>query len=580
MHRSAKQIVTLVIALAVLAAGCATTPEAGDSSSGAPSKASEPSGPPPLDRLIAELANDLASELPDAGVSTLAVSFFTDGGSDPAVSPFSDYVAEGLTTEIAAASAQGLSVVSRRAVEQVLSEIEFQSSDLVDDQTQVRLGRLSGADAILAGSIIQAEGERYVINAQVIQVATAVVLWGARADFQGGVDLAALSNSPITIAEQETLRMSAGSLELTIVETFDDQRLRVAPTTEEAFWGPLFERASGVAVPVARGSGAALRYEYEVRFSQPYDPISFSDTGGYVTLSLVLPAPPPGSHGVTFELNPHLANLIEVDLRGEAGWPVGITVAPQQWRRISLPFSLLHDESVGSGRELELLINVPYDGNIAARAFTTDARLSGMIDIDNVGYYSRTQATAPTQVAEFESGELDAAASVSLYESFSYVDYTVSDGGELKVTKGVTDLELSADHTEGLQGDGLQIAALAQLDPSLSDYVEAGRAFVLSANIAVSIPAGSQTTLAFDVSSRDISAGDLDLNIGSGYSAYADFAVSPFWSTVEVEIPQDREQPQVAVIYLRLLLSNDQMQDALAGGMLEVSAIVDRFRVN
>ena len=116
-------------------------------------------------------------DLDTAPMKTLAVYYFLEGDQ---VSPLSDTLIEGLTTEIAnAVSYEGVQVrvVSRTILDQILKELAFQSSDLVDPQTQRSVGKQLGADIVVTGVIGPSEqGKKF--NLQLIEVETGVVLGG------------------------------------------------------------------------------------------------------------------------------------------------------------------------------------------------------------------------------------------------------------------------------------------------------------------------------------------------------------------------------------------------------------------
>ena len=116
-------------------------------------------------------------DLEEGPTRTMAVYYFVEDG---AVSARSDTLIEGLTTQIANAIAyEGVrvGVVSRTNLDRILEELSFQSSDLVDPQTQRSVGRQLGADIIVTGVIEATEqGEKF--NIQLIEVQTGVVLGG------------------------------------------------------------------------------------------------------------------------------------------------------------------------------------------------------------------------------------------------------------------------------------------------------------------------------------------------------------------------------------------------------------------
>jgi TolB-like protein len=116
-------------------------------------------------------------DLDTAPMKTMAVYYFLEGDR---VSPLSDTLIDGLTTEIANAVAyEGVQVrvVSRTVLDRILEELSFQNSDLVDPDTQRSVGKQLGADIVVTGVIGPSErGKR--INIQLIEVETGVVLGG------------------------------------------------------------------------------------------------------------------------------------------------------------------------------------------------------------------------------------------------------------------------------------------------------------------------------------------------------------------------------------------------------------------
>jgi len=126
---------------------------------------------------VVEVLWNSYEDLETAPMRTMAVYYFLEGGQ---VSPLSDTLIEGLTTEIANAVAyEGIQVrvVSRTILDQILEELAFQSSDLVDPKTQRSVGKQLGADMVVTGVIGPSEqGKKF--NVQLIEVETGVVLGG------------------------------------------------------------------------------------------------------------------------------------------------------------------------------------------------------------------------------------------------------------------------------------------------------------------------------------------------------------------------------------------------------------------
>ena len=72
-------------------------------------------------------------------------------------------------------------VVDRENIAKIVKEYEFQSSDLTNEATAVEIGKLSGADIIVIGSISYV-GEIFYLNIKLISVETAEIIGSSIAD--------------------------------------------------------------------------------------------------------------------------------------------------------------------------------------------------------------------------------------------------------------------------------------------------------------------------------------------------------------------------------------------------------------
>jgi Ca2+-binding EF-hand superfamily protein len=72
-------------------------------------------------------------------------------------------------------------VVDRENIAKIVKEYEFQGSDLTDESTAVEIGKLSGADIIVIGSISNV-GEIFYLNIKLISVETAEIIGSSIAD--------------------------------------------------------------------------------------------------------------------------------------------------------------------------------------------------------------------------------------------------------------------------------------------------------------------------------------------------------------------------------------------------------------
>jgi len=121
-----------------------------------------------LDDAIHDAVGFFSSRLP-AG-TTIAITNF-----EAETKELSDYIIEELQ---AAFSNTGVRVVERRRLEILQSELNFNMSGLVSDETAQRIGRNTGAQIIISGSIVQFR-DMYRIRIQAITVETTEII-GAR----------------------------------------------------------------------------------------------------------------------------------------------------------------------------------------------------------------------------------------------------------------------------------------------------------------------------------------------------------------------------------------------------------------
>lgn len=72
-------------------------------------------------------------------------------------------------------NAETVTVVDRSSIDKIIKEQQFQATDLADESTAVRIGKLAGADIIVVGSLRKVS-EKYYLNIKLIVVETAEVI--------------------------------------------------------------------------------------------------------------------------------------------------------------------------------------------------------------------------------------------------------------------------------------------------------------------------------------------------------------------------------------------------------------------
>ncbi len=101
---------------------------------------------------------------------TIAVVYFKYMGSDSALTPLQKGIAEMMITDLSKANA--LTVVERLKMQQLLEEIGFGTTGLVDAQSAPRVGKLLGASEIVNGAFIDLADEQFRIDAGITQTRT------------------------------------------------------------------------------------------------------------------------------------------------------------------------------------------------------------------------------------------------------------------------------------------------------------------------------------------------------------------------------------------------------------------------
>ena len=122
---------------------------------------------------LEQLAGQIGNGMPATRQVRLAVIDFPD--LQGTTSDFGRFVASRLTTRLAQ-NARVL-VVERQRLGQVLAELRFSMSDLVDPAKAKRLGQMAGVDAIVVGTVAEL-GNQIDVDARVIDIETNSLMFG------------------------------------------------------------------------------------------------------------------------------------------------------------------------------------------------------------------------------------------------------------------------------------------------------------------------------------------------------------------------------------------------------------------
>ncbi len=87
-------------------------------------------------------------------------------------------------------------VVDRQNITKIVKEYEFQQSDLTDETTAVKIGKLSGADIIVMGSISYV-GQKYYLNIKLITVETGEIIGSSISDAGDATEFYEMCNEAV-----------------------------------------------------------------------------------------------------------------------------------------------------------------------------------------------------------------------------------------------------------------------------------------------------------------------------------------------------------------------------------------------
>lgn len=163
----------------------------GGSSSSSPPQSSPQSSPDELDRAIDVLAQQIVERLVESQKTKVGINeFLTLKGE---TNDLGKFLSEELSTRII--NSRKTQVVERRLLQKVLAEQEMGASQLVDDETAAKIGKLLGADTLCTGTLTDL-GSEIKVNARLINAETAEVYGAASVDLpKSRAVLALIGNS-------------------------------------------------------------------------------------------------------------------------------------------------------------------------------------------------------------------------------------------------------------------------------------------------------------------------------------------------------------------------------------------------
>lgn len=142
---------------------------------------------PSLDEAVEQLASELERGGPMPAQLRLAVLDMEDLKGATLV--LGRYLSERLTTRLWTPG--GAPVIERRRLAQVLDELEFAQSDLVDPTNGRRFGRMAGVSAVVVGTV-SVLSDRVEIDARIVDLETTSIVAVARTALAKNADVRAM----------------------------------------------------------------------------------------------------------------------------------------------------------------------------------------------------------------------------------------------------------------------------------------------------------------------------------------------------------------------------------------------------
>jgi TolB-like protein len=188
----------------------------------------------------------VAAAAPPATKPVVAISYFDNHSTDPALAPLAKGLADMLITDLLPLGS--IQVVERARLNQVLSELSLSKSKFIDPRTAVKLGKGLAAKYILTGGYTVA-GDGMRIDARLLEVETGKVLASEKVEGKKD-DFFAL--------EKELVDVLCTALDLELTRA-DKTRLRGNPTQSYGAWTAYAEGLDAS----DRGDAAAARARFE-----------------------------------------------------------------------------------------------------------------------------------------------------------------------------------------------------------------------------------------------------------------------------------------------------------------------------
>ncbi|MBI9098316.1 MAG: hypothetical protein JEY91_07545 [Spirochaetaceae bacterium] len=568
----------LLIILLIISFSCTST-----------SDGTEPAELIDIDQLII-LAADSAVDLLSDQEIVLAVYYFTTGGE---ISELSDYLINGLTTEIANRVGNNIRIVSRQALDRIFEESAYQLSAMVDQEQQVSLGQQLGADMILTGFIDILENQ-YKLNMQLIEIESAQVLGGYITGFDpGGFNISKPLDSEINFYKREFVHTEGSATVTTIIEDFESEISDISLHNFEEAYGERIVYTEGSVNTIRENNNGFARYTFKAEFDQLDLITDWEDSDAVFYFNLPTGINPAAYDGIALSIRPHGYSMVSISAKQYHKNEYYLfesyhLLLPEVWNTIKIPWETLeifqHEASLDPDSPIEIELATFLNENIYLYHFRNSLDLDASVDVDNIGFFTRKQPGHPEVIENFEDEISEMTFYGEIYGSTNYRDYSESDEGVLKKNELVQDQKLQFQILpDGPAGNYFHAAAeLSLIDhedkPEMSLYIKT--AFAKNWK--------EYDFLTFLIKSESLSSGGLEIydSVNDSYG-WADIGIQAGWTRVRVplnelkqnlkDLGRGAEEPVKNQLMLYLELSEPQLLKALRAGTLIMDVSIDEI---
>ena len=397
-----------------------------------------------IDSMIRAAALRTLELLPAGEVRTLAVYYFT---SEEGIHESSDYVIQGLTTELANAGEGRVKIVSRQAVDRLVEEYKYQLSELVDKDRQVDIGKQLGADLILTGFITRGKAG-YNINIQLLETETGLVLGGYRDAYAApAASHPARGTSASVSGKRQYPELIGGSTTTVIYEDYADGLSTLKMSRfEESYGERVLKSDGGISVGTDGSGNDFAAYAFTAEFDHVDFLDGWEDSDAYFYFSVEPETEIGDFDGISLSLMPAGFSQVTLILKQAVSgdfemFSVPLILEEGVWNDIKLPFGVFrpdnHRIGLDPAKPVRIELSVGFWENLQ-HGYFEGTEIAGEVSVDNVGYFTFNEPDPPELIEGFDDEVTRMPFYGELYGARFFVDYRETDAGILTENKSIS----------------------------------------------------------------------------------------------------------------------------------------------